>query len=83
MGPWTKFDGNFIGPSPGPHVHSCIGAQAFKEVPSKRTVFFYTGNEADVELYVNATGWMWESAPEFGALLVFVEHRSAVRALAL
>jgi len=38
-------------------------------------VFFYTGNEANVELYVNATGLMWESAPAFGALLVFAEHR--------
>lgn len=40
-----------------------------------RPVFFYTGNEANVELYVNATGLMWEWAPEFGALLVFAEHR--------
>jgi len=28
-----------------------------------------------VELYVNHTGLMWEAAPEFGALLVFAEHR--------
>ncbi|KAJ1463251.1 peptidase S28 [Pelagophyceae sp. CCMP2097] len=38
-------------------------------------VFFYTGNEANVELYVNATGLMWESAQRFGAKLVFAEHR--------
>eukprot|EP01079_Euglenida_sp_SAG-EU17-18_P001174 gene1174-2677_t len=51
-------------------------------------VFFYFGNEDNVELYVNhtvhsadaltegrCTGLMWESAPEFGALLVFAEHR--------
>ena len=36
---------------------------------------FYTGNEASVELYVNATGLMWEHAPELGARLVFAEHR--------
>ena len=39
-------------------------------------VFFYFGNEDNVELYVNHTGLMWESAAEFGALLLFMEHRS-------
>ena len=38
-------------------------------------IFFYFGNEADVTLYLNATGLMWQSAPEFGAALVFAEHR--------
>lgn len=38
-------------------------------------IFLYLGNEADVELYVNATGLMWESANVFRAKLVFVEHR--------
>jgi len=38
-------------------------------------MFFYLGNEADVTLYVNATGLMWENAPYFGALIVFAEHR--------
>eukprot|EP01023_Acetabularia_acetabulum_P045959 TRINITY_DN468_c0_g1_i5.p1 TRINITY_DN468_c0_g1~~TRINITY_DN468_c0_g1_i5.p1 ORF type:complete len:541 (-),score=89.95 TRINITY_DN468_c0_g1_i5:247-1818(-) len=38
-------------------------------------IFFYTGNEAPVTLYVNATGLMWEWAPELGALLIFAEHR--------
>ena len=35
----------------------------------------YLGNEADVKLYLNNTGLMWESAPQFRALLVFAEHR--------
>jgi len=38
-------------------------------------VFFYTGNEANVELYLNATGLMWQNAEKYGALLVFAEHR--------
>jgi lysosomal Pro-X carboxypeptidase len=38
-------------------------------------ILYYTGNEADVTLYVNATGLMWENAEELGALLVFGEHR--------
>ena len=38
-------------------------------------ILFYVGNEADVTLYVNATGLMWEHAEELGALLVFAEHR--------
>lgn len=38
-------------------------------------VLFYCGNEANVELYVNATGLMWERAAELGALLVWAEHR--------
>jgi len=38
-------------------------------------VFFYFGNEADVELYVDHSGLMWEHAQRFGAGLVFAEHR--------
>ena len=38
-------------------------------------IFLYIGNEADVTLYLNHTGLMWEAAPDFGALLVFAEHR--------
>ena len=35
----------------------------------------YFGNEANVELYLNNTGLMWESAHDFGAMLIFAEHR--------
>jgi len=39
------------------------------------SIWFYTGNEADVTLYLNASGLMWENAPKFEALLIFAEHR--------
>lgn len=39
------------------------------------TIFFYLGNEADVTLYLNNTGLMWELAHRFDAMLVFAEHR--------
>ena len=38
-------------------------------------IFFYTGNEANVELYVNATGLIWENCAAFQCLVVFAEHR--------
>ena len=40
-----------------------------------RTPFTPPFFKADVTLYVNATGLMWENAAELGALLVWAEHR--------
>ena len=41
---------------------------------SLRVVFpSAVGNEANVEVYANYTGFMWESAKDFGALVVFAE----------
>ena len=42
---------------------------------SKAPVFFYAGNESPLEEYINQTGLIWQSAPQFGAQVVFVEHR--------
>ena len=49
----------------------CLGSARGPAPP----VFFYFGNEDNVELYVEHTGLMWESAPDMGAALVFLEHR--------
>lgn len=38
-------------------------------------VFFYAGNEGDIEGFWNNTGFMFDIAPVFQALIVFAEHR--------
>jgi lysosomal Pro-X carboxypeptidase len=62
-----------FGPSPGYYGQRYFINDSFYQVGGP--LFFYLGNEADVTLYVNATGLMWEHAAEFGALVVFAEHR--------
>uniref|UniRef100_A0ACD5Z7B6 Uncharacterized protein n=1 Tax=Avena sativa TaxID=4498 RepID=A0ACD5Z7B6_AVESA len=38
-------------------------------------IFVYTGNESPVDFFIPSTGFMFDIAPKFGALLVFIEHR--------
>ncbi|XP_042232640.1 lysosomal Pro-X carboxypeptidase-like [Homarus americanus] len=38
-------------------------------------IFFYAGNEGDITWFAENTGFMWDIAPEFNALIIFAEHR--------
>ncbi|KQK16822.1 lysosomal Pro-X carboxypeptidase [Brachypodium distachyon] len=38
-------------------------------------VFVYTGNEGDIEWFATNSGFLFDIAPKFSALLVFIEHR--------
>ncbi|XP_077500595.1 lysosomal Pro-X carboxypeptidase-like [Amblyomma americanum] len=38
-------------------------------------IFIYTGNENRIEAFAESAGALWEWAPEFGALIIFAEHR--------
>ncbi|KAH1070922.1 hypothetical protein AAZX31_03G179200 [Glycine max] len=38
-------------------------------------IFVYMGNEGDIEWIAQITGFMFDTAPYFKALLVFIEHR--------
>jgi Serine carboxypeptidase S28 len=37
-------------------------------------ILFYTGNEGDIVTFWNNTGFMFEIAPQLGALIIFAEH---------
>ena len=43
--------------------------------PSDGVIFFYTGNEGDIMMFANNTGFMWDNAKDFAAMVVFAEHR--------
>jgi hypothetical protein len=67
-------------------VLSHLGFWKRSSLGANGPIFFYFGNEANVELYVDHTGLMWENAAKFGAALVFAEHRfygAALRTLTL
>ena len=44
-------------------------------VESAGPVFFYAGNEANIVQFVNNSGFLFETAEEFQAMVVFAEHR--------
>lgn len=42
---------------------------------SNAPIFMYCGNEGDIVWFAENTGFMWELASTFGALILFPEHR--------
>ncbi|KAK6237829.1 hypothetical protein QUC31_003298 [Theobroma cacao] len=38
-------------------------------------IFLYCGNEGDIEWFAVNTGFVWDIAPHFGAMVLFPEHR--------
>ena len=42
----------------------------------KGPILFYTGNEGDITGFWDATGFVFELAPKFKALVIFAEHVS-------
>lgn len=60
------------------------GNQTFKQrylvndswwFPHKGPIFFYTGNEGNIEAFWKNSGFVFDIAPKFHALVIFAEHR--------
>ncbi|PIA59206.1 hypothetical protein AQUCO_00400231v1 [Aquilegia coerulea] len=52
-----------------------INSKHWGGAQKKSPIFVYTGNEGNIEWFAQNTGFMFETAPQFKALLVFIEHR--------
>ena len=50
-------------------------------IPLTNLLTHAAGNEADVEVYANFTGFLWETAKDFNALVVFAEVAAPAAAL--
>jgi len=47
----------------------------FNQSSPNNSIFFYTGNELNLESIWNNTGFMFDIAPQFNALVIMAEHR--------
>lgn len=57
------------------HGYRYLTNDTYSKGDRNSPIFFYAGNEGDIELFAENTGFMWEIAEEFEASLVFAEHR--------
>ncbi|KAI4383446.1 hypothetical protein MLD38_009281 [Melastoma candidum] len=52
-----------------------VGDEHWVGAQRRGPIFVYCGNEGDIEWFADNTGFVWEIAPLFGAMVVFPEHR--------
>lgn len=52
----------------------CAAADKWWDRGNKGPIFLYTGNEGDITGFWNNSGFVFEIAPQFNALVVFTEH---------
>lgn len=64
-----SFQGLFLTPS------DILSALSDKYYKPGRPILFYTGNEGDIMMFYSNTGFMFELAQKWGALVIFAEHR--------
>lgn len=65
----------FIGYIPPRFLYSYLINDTYATSNSAGPILFYTGNEGDIELFAENTGFLWEIAPQLDALIIFAEHR--------
>jgi len=54
----------------------CSAADKWWDPVKKGPIFLYTGNEGDITGFWSNSGFLFEIAPQFNALVVFAEHVS-------